>query len=66
MNLYCINCSMFTKDSNIKIKCKTDGKINVYSRCIDCSFEIFEAIHKKGLRDLLKVSSIYKTLFLIV
>ena len=55
MNLYCINCSMFTKDSNIKIKCKTDGKINVYSRCIDCSFEIFEAIHKKGLRDLLKV-----------
>ena len=55
MNLYCIKCSMLTKDSNIKIKCKIDGRINFYSRCIDCSFETFEAIDKKELRDLLKV-----------
>ena len=38
MNLYCIECSMFTKNSNIKIKRKIDGKNNLHSCCIDCSF----------------------------
>ena len=44
MNLYCINCLMFTKNKNIKIKRKIDRKINFYSCCIDCGFKKFETI----------------------
>ena len=29
MNLYCIKCAMFIKNSNIKIKCEIDGKIKI-------------------------------------
>ena len=28
-NLYYINCSMFTKSNNTKLKCEMDGKINL-------------------------------------
>ena len=28
MNLYCIKCSMFTKNNDIKRKCLFDGKIS--------------------------------------
>ena len=35
INLYCIKCSTFSKDNNIKIKHKVDGKINIFSHCID-------------------------------
>ena len=40
---------------NIKIKRQTDGKINIYSRCIDCGFEKFQTIDIEELSDLLKV-----------
>ena len=56
MNLYCIKCLFFTQNKNIKINRKIDGKINLYSRCIDCSFKKFESIDKKGLKYLLKKS----------
>ena len=29
MNLYCVKCSKFTNNSNIKIKCEIDGKNNI-------------------------------------
>ena len=45
---------MFTKDNNIKLKRKIDGKINLYSCCNDCSFKKFAAIDKEELSDLLK------------
>ena len=35
MNLYSIKCLMFTKNNNIKVNCKIDGKINAHSRCND-------------------------------
>ena len=31
MNLYCIECLMFTKSRNIKVKRETDGTDNLYS-----------------------------------
>ena len=34
MNLYCIKYLVFTKNNDIKIKHKIDGKINLHSRCI--------------------------------
>ena len=33
---------MFIKNKNIKIKCKIDGKVNLYSRCFDCGFKKVE------------------------
>ena len=47
---------MFTKNRNIKIKCEIDGKINLYSRCIDCNFKKCETIDKRELIYLLRVS----------
>ena len=41
MNLYYIKCLKFTNNCNIKIKREIDGKINLYSPCIDCGFEKF-------------------------
>ena len=55
MNFYCIKCSKFTKNNNIKIKREIDGKNNYYSRCIDCGFKKFETIKENELSDLLKV-----------
>ena len=52
MNLYFIKCSKFIKNSTIKIKPKTDVKVNLYSRCIDFSLKIFETIYKEKLNDL--------------
>ena len=52
MNVYCIKCLMFSENKNIKVKRKIDGKINIYSRCNDCSFKKFPAIDKEKLSDL--------------
>ena len=30
------------KKRNVKLKRKIDGKINLYSRCIDCGFKTFD------------------------
>ena len=30
---------MFTKNKNFKMKLEIDGKINLYSNCIDCGFK---------------------------
>ena len=56
MNLYCIKCLMFTKIFNwsIKVKREIDGKINIYSRCNDCSFKKVTPIDKEEISDLLK------------
>ena len=54
MNLYCIKCSMFTKNKNIKMKPEIDEKINPYSRCIDCAFKTFQTIDEEELNYLLK------------
>ena len=45
---------MFTKNRNIKIKHKTDGKMNLYFYCIDCSFKIFETFDKAEVSYLLE------------
>ena len=49
MNLYCIKCLMFTKVNNIKLKRKVNGKINLYSSYINCSFKSLELSIKKKL-----------------
>ena len=54
MNLHYIKCLKFTNNNNIKIKRKIDGKIALYSYCIECGFKKFEAIDKEKLYDLLK------------
>ena len=52
INLYCINCSIFTK---ITVKRNIDGKINLYSRCIDHSFKDFETAGEEEFSGVLKV-----------
>ena len=54
--------SKLTKNSNVKIKQKSDGKIYLSSRCIDCGFKMFETIDKEGLNGLLKIWTIYKAM----
>ena len=55
MNLYCIKCSKFTNNNtNIKIKYEIEGKTNLYSHCIECSFKKFETNNNEELSDLLK------------
>ena len=44
MNLYCIKCSMFTKNIHVKIKHERNGKINLYS------LKKFETIDKEELK----------------
>ena len=46
---------MFTKNRNIKVKRKIDGKTDLYSHSIDCSFKKFKTVDKEELCDLLKV-----------
>ena len=43
---------------------QTDGKINLYSHCIDCSFKKFETIDKEELCDLWKSLTVNKTMLL--
>ena len=45
---------MFTKNNNIKVKRKTDEKINLHSHCIDFSYKQFATIDKEELSKLLK------------
>ena len=45
---------MLTKNNHIKLKCKVDGKTNLYSCCISCGFKKFPIIDKEELSDLLK------------
>ena len=54
MNLWCIKLLTFTKNKNIKIKHKVDGKINLCSRWVDWGFKKFETINKGDLSYLLK------------
>ena len=55
MNRYYIKCLMFTKNNSINIKRKIDGKMNLYSYCIDFGFQKFATIDEQELTDLLKV-----------
>ena len=52
------------KNSSIEVKREIDGKINLYSRCIDCVFKKIETVNENKLNDLLKVYTIYKTMLL--
>ena len=56
----CFKCLKFTKSNDIKIKREMDVNINLYSHCIDCGFEHFEAIHKEDLSGLLKILNYMK------
>ena len=49
MNLYCIECLMFTKSNKIQVKRKRDGKINLYSRCIGSCLKSLGLLMKKKL-----------------
>ena len=55
--LFCIRCLKFIKNNDFKIKQEIDGKVNLYSHCIDCGFKKFEIIDKEELSDLLKVET---------
>ena len=54
MNLFCIKCSKRTNSNDIQIKCKIDGKINLYSQYTDRRSKMFETTAEEELRDLLK------------
>ena len=56
----CFKSLKFTKSNDIKIKREMDVNINLYSHCIDCGFEHFEAIHKEDLSGLLKILNYMK------
>ena len=45
---------MLTKSRNIRIKCKNDGKTNLYSFCINRGFKKFESIDEEELSYLLE------------
>ena len=45
---------MFNVYKKKKKKREIDGKINIYSRCIDCVLKKFETIDKGGLSSLLE------------
>ena len=54
MNLYCIECLVFTEKNTIKIKRwinkkKKKKKTDLFSRYIDCGFKGFETIEKNIL-----------------
>ena len=67
MNIYCIKYEMFKKYNNIKIKRKIDGKMNLYSRFIDCGFKNCETTNEGKIIDLLKeVWPNYKTMFTLL
>ena len=52
------------KNSSIEVKREIDGKINLYSRCIDCVLKKFETVNENKLNDLLKVYTISKNMLL--
>ena len=41
MNFQCIKCLKFTQNKNVKMKHEIDGKVNLYSHCIECGFKTF-------------------------
>ena len=45
---------MFTENLSSKIKSEKNEKINLYSRCVACGFEIFETIDHEELSNFLK------------
>ena len=49
MDLYFIECFMFTKNKNIEVKRKIDKKINFYSLCISRCFKKFTTIDEKEI-----------------
>ena len=46
MNLDYIKCLKFTNTNNINIKHEIDGKIHIYSCCVNYSFKKSETIDK--------------------
>ena len=54
MSLYCVKCLIFTKNSNIKIKRKIDGKNNLYCQCIDYGSKNLETTYAEKRCHLLK------------
>ena len=54
MNFYWMKCWKFTKNSDIEIKGEIDGKISLYSYCIDCGFKQFETTDYEKISNLLK------------
>ena len=54
MNFYRIKCLVFRRNRDIKIKCKIDGKNNLYCCSMDCGFKKFETIDEEDLSYLLK------------
>ena len=55
MNLYCIKCSKFTKNNNIKENENEMEKKIFIPVVVDCGFEKFETIYKEEIGDLLKI-----------
>ena len=54
MNLYCIKCSKFTKNNNIKENANEMEKKIFIPVVVDCGFEKFETIYKEEIGDLWK------------
>ena len=53
------------KNSSIEVKREIDGKINFYSRCIDCVLKKIETVNENKLNDLLKFTQYIKPCYCI-
>ena len=49
-----LKCSKFSNGNDIKIKWEIDGKINLYSDCVECDFKKLTTVNEE-LNDLLKI-----------
>lgn len=49
-----LKCSKFPNGNDIKIKWEIDGKINLYSDCVECDFKKLTTVNEE-LNDLLKI-----------
>ena len=54
MNLYCIKCLMFTKNSNIKIQREINRQSNIYCHCNNCGFKKLATTDKEKISGLSK------------
>ena len=59
MNLYCLQCTKFTNNNDIKVKHEIDGKISIYYLFIDCGCIKFETIGKEEISFLSKNFNIH-------
>ena len=62
MNFYWMKCWKFTKNSDIEIKGEIDGKISLYSYCIDCGFKQFETTDYEKISNLLNYLNYIETM----